>query len=70
MEIVPDMLRSMAAWVIAECVVAKGGIGGFMTFGLQNLVTYTLNPLVDYVAPYRKDFEVTHGPISATGTDN
>lgn len=64
-EIIPDTLRSLAAWMIAQCVIGRAGLGGFGTLGLQNLVTYTLNPHVDYTAPYRKGFEVIHLPIRA-----
>lgn len=64
-EITPDVLRSMASWMIAQCVIGRAGLGGFMTFGLLNLVTYTLNPHVDYAAPYRKVFEAIHLPIRA-----
>ena len=64
-ELVPDRLRSMASWIIAQCVIGKVGIGGFVTPGLQNLITYPLNPHVDYHAPYRKSLEATHPAIRA-----
>ena len=54
---VPDSLRGMAGWIINRCVAATGGIGGFSTLAIQNLVNYVNNPDTDISAPYGKTFE-------------
>ncbi|MCJ1484543.1 hypothetical protein MMC06_004714, partial [Schaereria dolodes] len=45
----------MAGWIINRCVAATGGIGGFSTLAIQNLVNYVNNPDTDISAPYAWD---------------
>lgn len=40
----PFQLRGLAAYIIAECVVNRGYIGGFATNKISNLRDYILNP--------------------------
>ena len=40
--VIPDDIRGMAQYVIQECVEYRGGIGGFSTLGLGNLVNYVV----------------------------
>ena len=40
---VPEEIRSLAARVIQQCVTLSGGIGGFGTLGISNLIDYVSN---------------------------
>ena len=50
--IVPSLLRNLAAIVIQRCVQGESGNGGFITYGMQNLVNYIINPVNSLAAPY------------------
>ena len=39
----PSALRELALWIIAECVTIRN-VGGFVTTGLVNLVSYVTSP--------------------------
>ena len=60
MDIIPNVLRRRAGWVIEQCVggLDSGirGLGGFVTLGLIDVVGYVFNPAVDVsnAAAYRK----------------
>ena len=41
--VVPDIIRGLAGHVINECV-ADGGVGGFATGGIANMIRYILSP--------------------------
>ena len=50
---VPDMIRSVAAWIILQCVVRDGmSMGGFVTFGFASLTRYILDLRNDLMAPF------------------
>ena len=36
----PDMMRGLAGYVIQKCAVEEGGIGGFVTVGLEAAEQY------------------------------
>ena len=48
----PFKLHAAAEWVVSQC--AKNGIGGFVTGGVQNLVTYVHGREVLPEQQYRK----------------
>ena len=60
MTITPNDIRGMAGWVIDQCVHRGGGIGGFITGSLDNLVDYIEHPFTDFGADFRKlDIDIT-----------
>ena len=50
----PDDVRGMAGYVIQQCVVEEGGIGGFVTANFSNMIDYILDPNTDINNPYRE----------------
>ena len=48
----------MASYLIHQCVAESGGIGGFVTYGLANMIDYVLNPMIaiDNIMGYRKTY--------------
>ena len=52
--IVPREFRGMAGWVNEKCVTESGGIGGFVTHSLINLIEYTVRPGMSPTGRYRK----------------
>ncbi|MCJ1240974.1 hypothetical protein MMC14_008978 [Varicellaria rhodocarpa] len=44
----PDDLRNLAAKVIQQCVTLQGGIGGFGTLGIANLLNYAAQGFTPY----------------------
>lgn len=50
----PYQLGGLAAYVIEECVVKRGYIGGFASNKVQNLLDYVRRPDFDPKSSYRK----------------
>ena len=43
-QVIPDKVRDMAGWLLRTCVIRGGGLGGFGTIGIQNMISF----LTDY----------------------
>ena len=43
MHTIPDAIRALAFTVISQCVIVRGNIGGFATYGLDELVDYVVD---------------------------
>ena len=42
--LIPDVIRGLAGYIIAECATPEGWTGGFATGGLSNMIQYILSP--------------------------
>ena len=65
----PDDIRSMAAWVIFQCVHNRAGIGGFVTLALEGFLDYILESTKNNgpSSHYRKSFfDALHSPLCHT----
>ena len=60
LSLIPDQIRELAGYITQECVVNSGGIGGFITLGMYNVVNYILRPHTDLNAPYRKFCQLSY----------
>ena len=38
------------------CVIREGGLGGFVTYGVQRLINYSMHPASVSTNPFRKFF--------------
>ncbi|MCJ1227785.1 hypothetical protein MMC12_004444, partial [Toensbergia leucococca] len=63
--IIPSDVRSLAAWVIGQCVHGEGGIGGFGTLLFENMVNYVNAPTMNFNDPYPSSS--TFFTLSVTG---
>ena len=52
--VAPDHIREMAVYIIDECVLSWGGVGGFVTEGFANMANHVALPGFDFDASYRK----------------
>ena len=58
-EVVPNDIRTMAGWVISQCVIRASAQGGFVTQGFTRVLGYILQPLTILIDPYRKSTILT-----------
>ena len=64
--IVPDVVRGLAAFVIAQCVTGAG-VGGYATDGLANMIQYILSPQeYPYAAAMAPPFPANLSPFPQT----
>ena len=56
---IPDHIRGFAGWIINRCVVGARGLGGFMTLGLSDLITFLLDPTSNTRTGLRKSTYLT-----------
>ena len=52
--LIPDVIRAQAGWVIQNCLVEWGGVGGFVTKGFANMVNHVTAPDANLNSPYRE----------------
>ena len=56
---IPDHIRGFAGWIINQCVVGSRGLGGFMTLGLPDLITFLLDPTSNIDRSFRMSTYLT-----------
>ena len=52
--ITPNVAGALAEVVVKRCVEQGDGLGGFVTFGIANLLNYLGDPATNINTPYRK----------------
>ena len=52
--VAPDRIWKMAEYVIDQCAIGWGGVGGFITEGFGQMVNHVLAPNFDFGAQFRK----------------
>ena len=50
----PMDIRGMAAWVVRECVWSPGGMGGYVTKNLNNMISHLSDPTIPPPTVFRK----------------
>ena len=54
----PDDIRGLANWLVSQCVSHSGGIGGFLTKDIGNLIDYVTAPQTDIYGLFRKIIQI------------
>ncbi|MCJ1231895.1 hypothetical protein MMC12_008574 [Toensbergia leucococca] len=60
-------LRGLAGYLMVQCPSRRGGIGGFVTLGIYDLVVYVTNPNTDNAGPF--PFFTTFLTLTISGPD-
>ena len=61
--LVPDDVRGQAGLAVKKCVTETGGVGGFVTLMIANLVNFVTAITTNLADPYRKFHLIQYLPF-------